>query len=191
MTILFCLLACNGTKSDLSDDGIASDDNDSSHSSNDTDGQDSGTTGSQDSGDISDTAGETGDTGQNGPSYPFRWDGVLTIETGSCSATVRETGVEFTQDANGIQLLENNPCPECDEIYYIEDVEPLNACDVQFVEPIIRGVSRSQTGFEVFQLDSQDGFVPLASATGDFSSWSYSFEVDGISIDAEVTFSWD
>ena len=191
MFTLFCFLSCNGTKSDLSDDGTASKDNDDSHSSNDTEGQDSGTTGSLDRGGINDTALEPSDTAQNGPSYPFHWDGTLTIETGNCSVTVHEMGVEFTQDANGIQLLENNPCPECDEIYYIENVEPLNACGVQFVEPIIRGVSRSQTGFKVFHLDSQDGFVLLASATGTFTSWSYLFEVNGIAIDAAAAFSWD
>ena len=191
MSTLFCLLSSNGTKSGISDDGSPFNDNDTSHSNKDIDGQVSEISGSQDSEGLSDSAGEPSDTGQYGPSYPFQWNGKLTIETGNCSATVRETGVEFTQVSYGIQLLENNPCPVCEEFYSTEDVEPLNACGVQFAEPIILCLSRSHAGFEVFQVDSQDGFVQLASSKSNSTIWSHSFEVGGGAFNAAGFLNWD
>lgn len=192
MGYLLLWLACGGSKTDISDDGITAQEGDSGNT-NDSDSSpsDSGSDTENDSDTDTDSPLDSGDTAVGEPSYPFYWAGEISVDSNGCTATVSEVGVEFTQDPNGIQLLQDKPCPECDEIYYIEEVDPLEACGLQFTKPIIRGISREADRIRIYRLDSLDGFVFLAEATAEGDGWRYEFEVDGTRVSARVSYSWD
>lgn len=186
--LITLLFACSDGQKDLSDT-LAQQGQDTSTDSTETDTNDSAAdTDTSDSSNPTDSA-DTADTAGTASTYPYYWSGSIVVEVEDCTVTVSEAGVEFTEDLNGQELLQLYPCSDCDEIYYLENIEPLEACGVVFSQPIIRGVKRGAQDIQVYGLDSSGGFYLLAVATKDADVWRYSFEQNGVMVNAQVEFS--